>query len=100
PTRLDRTGVAACRLGVDGCTTVAAFAVTAGVTPSKGSQRARGGTRTHTPSRTADFESAASAIPPPGPAARLYRSGAPAPEPAAGNCDGETGAPLGPGDLA
>lgn len=28
---------------------------------------ARGGIRTHTPSRTKDFESSASAIPPPGP---------------------------------
>ena len=32
-----------------------------------GDGRARGGIRTHTPFRTADFESAASAIPPPGP---------------------------------
>ena len=31
---------------------------------------ARGGIRTHTPFRTEDFESSASAIPPPGPVAR------------------------------
>ena len=35
--------------------------------------RARSGIRTHTPFRTADFESAASTIPPSGPNARAYK---------------------------